>query len=278
MSKFTPAKLYGIIGYPLGHSMSPMLHTTAFQKLGLPGVLVPWSLEPEKVTTFLEAFKLLDIQGCCVTIPHKKGILPYLDEVTDRVKAVGAANLIYRKGDKICGDNTDVLGFMTPLEQETPAADTRVLLMGAGGAARAAVAGLHVLGIKDITVADIVEDLPAELSKTFNLKRVEWDKRNTVKADMIINATPLGMKGKYDNETGYTKEWFQAQDKPGIAYDIVYTPFETVYQKEAKAAGWKAISGLQMFLSQANHQFKTWTGQDLPEEAKQLVRDTLQGK
>lgn len=114
MDDFKPYKIYGIVGHPLGHSMSPMLHTTAFNNLGIQAVLVPWSIEPEKLPAFIEAFRLLEIQGACVTIPYKQAIIPYLDEVSDRVKVMGAANLIYRRDGKICGDNTDVLGFMAP--------------------------------------------------------------------------------------------------------------------------------------------------------------------
>ncbi|MDL2259570.1 shikimate dehydrogenase [Deltaproteobacteria bacterium OttesenSCG-928-K17] len=273
MSDFKPYQLYGIIGHPLGHSMSPMLHTTAFKALNIPAVLVPWSLPPEKLQTFIDAFRLLGIKGACVTIPYKQSIIPYLDEVTDRVKAMGAANLIYDRDGKICGDNTDVLGFMAPLKENPPAADSKILLMGAGGAARAVVAGLQALGFKDITVTDIVPELPEALVKTFGLKQIPWDKRHEAPATVVINATPMGMKGKFEGETAYPAEWFAG--RRGLAYDVVYTPFETRFQKEAKAAGWATVSGLKMFMAQADAQFHTWTGQHLPDEAKQTVIDAL---
>lgn len=273
MSDFTAYKIYGIIGFPLGHSMSPLLHTTAFQALGIPAVFVPWSMEPEKLSLFVEAIRLLDIQGVSVTIPHKQTIIPLLDEVTDRVKTMGAANLLYRKDGKICGDNTDILGFMAPLQKNRRDASSRVLLMGAGGAARAVIAGLQELGFTNISLTDVVPDLPGPLAETFGLDVVPWDVRKDVQADIVINATPLGMKGKFENETAYPAEWFAG--RKGLIYDVVYTPLETRFQREARAAGWDVISGFDMFLAQGDAQFHTWTGQHLPDAAKQVVKDAL---
>ncbi|MEG2140915.1 MAG: shikimate dehydrogenase, partial [Bilophila sp.] len=113
MRRFTPPALYGVIGYPLGHSLSPLLHTTAFRELALPGVLVPWALQPEQVPAFIDSMRLLKIQGACVTLPHKISVIPLLDRVTERVRETGAVNLIYwdhDEGEVLCGDNTDVLG------------------------------------------------------------------------------------------------------------------------------------------------------------------------
>lgn len=270
MNSTTAPSLYGVIGYPLGHTLSPLLHNTAFRELGIPAVLLPWSLEPDKLPLFVESVRLLNIRGACVTIPHKKSLIPLLDRVTERVKALGAANLIYWDGDLLCGDNTDVLGFMAPLQNDPPPPElSRVLLLGAGGVARAAAAGLKELGLTDITVSDIDDRLSAELAAAFDLKTVAWGGRGGVAAQIVINATPLGMKGKYEGETPYPAEAFAGGT--GIAYDIVYTPFETRFLREAAAAGWKTIAGLDMFISQADHQFLTWTGRNLPEAARQAV-------
>lgn len=276
MSQFTPYSIYGIIGYPLGHSMSPLIHTTSFQDYDIPAVLVPFPMPPEDIPTLFKSIRLLNIRGLCVTIPHKQTIIPYLDEVTDRVKKAGAANLIYWDGDKLCGDNTDIIGFMEPLRQKNLSADyKKVLLLGAGGAARAAVVGLHDLGYTDITVTDIVTDLPNALAKEFNLKVVPWDKRHEVEAQIIVNSTPLGMQGKFEDQTPYEQAWFKGK---GVAYDIVYTPYHTRFRNEAEKAGWESISGRDMFIGQANAQFKIWTGKDLSNRAKQAVIDALAGK
>lgn len=275
MSTFVTPSLYGIIGYPLGHTMSPLMHNTAFRTLGIPGVFMPWSMEPDKIPTFIKAVRIMNIRGVSVTIPHKTSIIPLLDRVTDRVKASGAANLIYWDGDVLCGDNTDILGFMTPLEAVLPGSNfKKVLLLGAGGAARAVVTGLKSLGLTDITVTDIVEDLIKVLvSDAPDLKVIPWEDRMKVSADIVINATPLGMKGKFEGETAYPAEAFSG--RAGLAYDIVYTPYSTRFQREASASGWKTISGREMFISQGDHQFRTWTGQGLPDAAKQAVIDAL---
>lgn len=290
MKAFSQPQIYGVIGFPLGHSMSPRLHTTAFQVLGLPAVLTPWSLEPEKLPAFMEAFRLLNIQGACVTIPHKRAVIALADQATDLVRTVGAANLLYRRDGLIWADNTDVPGFLAPLRlasgpfnpvtssslAEPLSADSRALVLGAGGAARAVAAGLKMLGLNRITVTDIALDSAESLADDFGLQMKPWDRRREVEAELIINVTPLGMLGSLEAQTPFPAEWFTGR-KPGLAYDIVYTPFETRFMKEAAAAGWLTVNGLPMFLEQADHQFQAWTGQHLPDEAKQAVWDELAG-
>lgn len=276
MSQFKPYDIYGIIGYPLGQTLSPLIHTTSFKDQNIPAVLVAWPMPPAEVEDFIKSIRLLNIRGCCVTIPHKQTVIPFLDKVTDRVKKVGAANLIYWDGDKLCGDNTDVKGFIEPLEREPLPKDYKqVLLLGAGGAARAAVVGLQTLGYSDITVTDIVEDLPNALAKEFGLKTVKWEQRHNVEAQIIVNSTPLGMLGKYEGQTPYQADWFKGQ---GVAYDIVYTPYYTQFRLDAEKAGWKSISGREMFIGQANEQYKIWTGHHLSDSAKQAVIDALSEK
>lgn len=274
MNQITLPTLYGIIGYPLGHSLSPLLHSTAFHDLGIPAVLLPWSTPPEKLAVFVEAMRLFNIQGSCVTIPHKQAIIPFLDKITLEAKETGAVNLIYREGELLCGDNTDVRGFMAPL-MNIPRTTTQdnVLLLGAGGAARAIIVGLQRLGYTDITVSNRNATSAQLLAQQFNLKVIEWDKRYTLKAQLVINATPLGMQGQFQTQTAYNYDGFKG--RTGIAYDIVYTPYVTVFLQEAEKAGWQTISGLDMFIGQAEAQFKTWTGKNLSENAKQVIIDTV---
>lgn len=273
MSAFVPFKIYGIIGCPLGQSMSPLLHTTGFKELNIPAVLVPWELKAEDLGPFMQAFRLLDIQGACVTIPHKQNIIPLLDEVGERVKAVGAANTIYRKDGKIHGENTDVSGFLDPLRNLSLPTRAKVLLLGSGGAARAAAAGLQELGMENIFVTGRTASSAAKLAEAFNLDQVSWEKRPEVCPDLIINTTPLGMRGKFAGETPYQAEWFGGPK--GLVYDLVYSPLETRFLKEAREAGWRTIDGLAMFLGQARQQFLLWTGQELPEKARQAVTEAL---
>ncbi|SCC21020.1 shikimate dehydrogenase [Gilliamella intestini] len=276
MNQFTPYNIYGIIGYPLGHSMSPLIHTTSFQDYNIPAVLVPFATPPQEIAALFKSVRLLNIRGLCVTIPHKQTIIPYLDEVTEHVKKAGAANLVYWHGDKLCGDNTDIVGFMEPLKSKKLSAEyNKVLLLGAGGAARAAVVGLQELGYTNITVTDIADDSAQILANEFNLKTIKWEDRGEVEAQIIINSTPLGMTGKFEEQTPYKQAWFKGK---GVAYDIVYTPYNTRFRQEAEQAGWESISGREMFIGQANAQFKIWTGKDLSERAKQAVIDALTKK
>ena len=142
MSTFTPPALHGIIGYPLGHSMSPLMHNTAFRTLNLPGVYLSLPIEPGRLPAFVDAARLLNIRGCSITIPHKIDIIPLLDKTSENVREMGACNTLYRDGEKICGENTDVIGFTAPLRKRSLSPETRVLVLGAGGVSRAAIAGI----------------------------------------------------------------------------------------------------------------------------------------
>lgn len=274
MSMFTPPALYGIIGYPLGHSMSPLMHNTAFKALNLPGVYLSWPVEPGRLPGFVDAVRLLDIQGCSITIPHKIDIVPLLDEASEGVREMGACNTIYRDGEKICGENTDVIGFMAPLRKHSLPPESRVLVLGAGGVSRAAIAGLKRLGLTHITITNRRKERAEALCGEFGLMCAPWEERGDVPADLIINTTALGMTGAQEHETPYPSAFRGI----GIAYDLIYTPFHTRFLLDAAAASWNTISGLDMFIGQGDAQFHLWTGRHLPEEAIQTVTSALYGK
>lgn len=274
MHAFTPPALHGIIGYPLGHSLSPLLHNTAFKTLGLPGVYLPWPVEPGRLPAFMDAVRLLNIRGCSITIPHKIDIVPLLDAVSEGVRLMGACNTLYRDGDTIRGENTDVLGFMEPLRKLPLPQGAHALLLGAGGVARAAALGLRRLGLTRISVTNRRQERAEELAAAFNLNVVPWEARGEIEADLLINATSLGMTGAHETETPYPAACFRGQ---GIAYDLIYTPFQTRFLREAAQAGWMPLSGLDMFLGQGDAQFHLWTGRHLPPEAVEAVKQALYG-
>ncbi len=274
MAAFTPPALHGIIGYPLGHSLSPLMHNTAFKTLDLPGVYLSWPVEPGRLPEFMDAVRLLNIRGCSITIPHKVDVLPLLDAMTGGVKEMGACNTLYRDGEAICGENTDVIGFMAPLRKRALAPETSVLLLGAGGVSRAAVVGLRRLGLANIAVTNRRRERAEALAEAFGLTPVPWEERGDVRADLVINTTSLGMTGAQERETPYPAESFRGA---GIAYDLIYTPFRTRFLREAEAAGWSSLSGLDMFIGQGDAQFRLWTGRSLPPEAIEAVKNTLYG-
>ena len=269
-----PNRLYGIVGYPVGHSLSPLMHNTAFVDLNIPAVFMAWEIEASRLPLFVDAVRTLGIRGCSVTIPHKIALIPLLDDVTERVRIMGAANTLFWRDGKLCGENTDVLGFVAPLKALGPGADTEALVLGAGGAARAAVAGLQSLGVKKISISSRTFARAEELASAFGITAIPWEDRCR-STDILVNATPLGMRGKLEGETPFPASAFAGH---GVAYDIVYTPFRTRFLQEAEAAGWRTISGLEMFLGQGEAQFALWTGQQLTENARQAVIAKLSGQ
>lgn len=277
---FLPASLYGVIGHPLGHSLSPLLHTTGFRAIGSPDVLVAWPIEPGRVEAFVDAVRLLRVRGVCITIPHKQTIMPCLDRISDRARDVGAVNTLFWQGNELCGDNTDVPGFVAPLTTDASTAalgpSPRILMLGAGGASRAVVVGLRSLGYADITVVNRSPAAAEALAADFGLSVEAWERRGDIPADLVINTTPLGMKGAYEDQTPLPPAAFAG--RRGIAYDIVYTPLRTRFLRDAEDAGWRTISGLDMFIGQADQQFRIWKGVPLPAEAAAAVKAELSAR
>ena len=276
--------LYGVTGWPLSQSLSPLLHNTGFAALGINALYLKWEVPPQKLPTFVESVRLLNIRGCSVTIPHKVELLPLLDEVSPLARRVGAANTIYWKGESLCGENTDVAGFMAPLANVS-LAGADVLLLGAGGAARAVAAGL-VTAAPHNRPARVFVSTPSDkshltLADEFGLTPLLWQNRHEPTPLLVINTTPLGMRGKAEQDTPYDF-WLGTPPAPAndakatpLAYDIVYNPLETRFLREARAAGRRCISGLEMFLGQGDAQFRLWTGQGLPPESRRALEAAL---
>ena len=283
-STTTGTALYGVTGWPLSQSLSPLLHNTGFAALGINALYMKWEVPPEKLPAFVESVRLLNIRGCSVTIPHKVGLLPLLDEVSPLAQRVGAANTIYWKGERLCGENTDVAGFMAPLAH-VPLAGADVLLLGAGGAARAVAAGLVAPAPQNrpakVFVATPSDKSHLPLAEEFGLTPLLWKNRHDPAPLLVINTTPLGMRGKAEQDTPYdfslATPCVPASDVTAtpLAYDIVYNPLETRFLREAHAAGRRCISGLEMFFGQGDAQFRLWTGQGLPPESRRALEAAL---
>ena len=253
-----PTALYGIIGHPLGHSLSPALHNWAFARAGLPGVYMAWPLPPEKLAAFFAAVRVLPIRGGNITLPHKVAAMALLDEISPRAGRVGAVNVFYWKDGRLCGDNTDVAGFLAPLRKKRVAS---ALVLGAGGASRAVLAGLKELEVPDIAVCNRTPGKAEALARDFGVHCLPWDDRALAGADLVVNATAQGMKGESVKDTPFPRQGFKGR---GMAYDIIYNPLETRFLKEAGAAGWKTQDGLTMFVEQARESFRLWhPGRDM---------------
>lgn len=272
---FMPQDIYGVVGWPLAQSLSPLIHNTGFQTLGLPGVYLRWEAAPENLPRFIDAVRALPVRGVSVTIPHKVAVMPLLDGLTRAAESVGAVNTLFWKDGALLGDNTDAAGFMAPLKRRGLSPETSVLLLGAGGAARAAAAGLMLAGFRRIRVATPSNRSHLELAERFGLEPVPWEARHDAPADLVINATPLGMRGKHEGESPCDFSRLASETARALAYDIVYNPLQTAFLRAAEARGRECVAGDEMFFGQGDAQFRLWTGRPLPPEARAALEAAL---
>lgn len=264
-----------LIGHPVGHSMSAVMHNAAFQELGLDFRYELRSVKPEDLGGFTASrLREPNVRGASVTIPHKVSVIKYLDEVDHKASGIGAVNTIVNDGGHLKGYNTDGIGAMRALEEAYgDLTDARAILIGAGGAARAIgyklSTSVRELSILNRTVSRAVE-LAQALSKLpeclasisaspllrVNLKEALED------ADILVNATPLGMTPNVD-DSPVDGDFL----RPGLlVFDSVYNPYRTRLLREAEDAGAKTLSGLKMLVYQGAAAFKLWTGREAPEE------------
>lgn len=264
---------YGIIGWPLAQTLSPLVHNTGFQALNFPGAYFDWPVAPDQLDLFMKSMRLLNIRGLSVTIPHKTAILPYLDVICEPARLAGAVNTLFWRDGKLHGENTDVAGFLAPLRDKIPLTEP-VLLLGAGGAAHAVCAGLMALKATDVYITSQKNKRQYDLAKKFPFKAIDWENRYDIEPGLVVNATPLGMIGA---NVGLSPYDFAKHPNPkkGIAYDLVYNPLETVFLASAALNGWSCISGLEMFYWQADGQFMHWTGDPLPLAARLALEEAL---
>jgi len=246
-------KLIGIVGNPVNHSQSPDLHNSAFQAAGLNYVYMKFPVE--HVGDFFDNAMPIGIEGFSVTIPHKVDVLPYLDELSEEARAVGAVNTVYLDGGKWKGDNTDVYGIREALKGFDAQGKT-VVVLGTGGAARAVVAALK--SAESVTVLSRTrEPGPLDWSRRVNVDRLENYSR--YEADLLVNATPVGMTP--DLESTPVSGTIHAK----LVFDMVYNPQRTRLLRDAAMQGKQVVAGKAMFVAQAARQFEIWTGHPAPE-------------
>jgi 3-dehydroquinate dehydratase / shikimate dehydrogenase len=260
--------VYALLGNPVGHSVSPHMHNAAFAALGIDAVYLPIALETEELQFFIERFARLatrvmkwPFQGASVTVPHKITIAPLLDEIDAAASRIGAVNTIVVREEKLCGYNTDITGAMAPLEQLLDLHGARAAVLGAGGAARSVVAGLTERGASVVVYGrDPVKTW--RLASEFNVEGRSLDETGPLQCDILINTTPIGMKGWESEEKMPVRA--EALARCGLVYDLVYNPLETELLRTARAAGARTLSGIEMLIAQAAEQFRLWTGVQPP--------------
>jgi shikimate dehydrogenase len=197
-----------------------------------------------------------------------------LDRLTERARKLGAVNTLYWDEDLLCGDNTDVEGFVASLRGRV---FRSALVLGAGGAARAALAGLLELGVSAVAVCNHHRERAQKLAEEFGVRCADWEERAAYGADLVVNATPLGMRGAREGQSPLPPEAFTRAQADLLAYDMVYAPLTTRFLAEAEAAGRQVQDGLSMFVAQAQAQFRLWTGREFSvPEARALLLHELE--
>ncbi|NBB99980.1 MAG: shikimate dehydrogenase [Bacteroidetes bacterium] len=274
-------RLLTLMGDPVAHSRSPFIHNTALQHQGHNMVYVTTRVEAGEVREAVAGLRALHVAGANVTIPHKEAVLPFLDAVHPRAKAVGAVNTIVAQPDRtLRGDNTDVVGFLEPLAPYRAALQgASVIILGAGGAARAAAyALLTTFGLERLTLAarrpDQAEHLAAHLaphdaSGTLHVVPLDRAGQLVRQAKLVVNATPVGMHPRTDATPWPAPGDFTAEH---LVYDLIYNPRETRLLQEAAAQGATPIGGLGMLIGQAAAAYEQWTGAAMPVK---VVREAL---
>jgi shikimate dehydrogenase len=265
----------GLVSWPVGHSLSPVMQNKAFEFLGLDWVYLPLPVQPGNLEAAVKGLVALNFAGCNISVPHKSSVLPYVDEKTAEVSQMNATNTLKIVDGKVVGYNTDPDGFIRALRAGGfEPQDTRVMIIGAGGAARAAVYGLsqikgvqiHLVDVVEQQGVSLVEDMQTLFPKNppeFHIYSKEVFDVLRKQVDLVVNASPVGMRPNID-----ASPWPDDIDLPdqAVFFDMVYNPLVTRFLDRAAKSGQKTISGLGMLVNQGALSFEIWTGQDAPIE------------
>jgi len=255
--------LAGVIGSPIAHSKSPLLHGHWLKRYGIEGFYIPMDVAQEDLSGVIRTLPRMGFVGVNVTIPHKETVLELADIVTDRAALIGAANtLIFRKDGKIHADNTDGFGFIENLRQGAPNWDPAAgpaAVLGAGGACRAVVVSLLEAGVKEIRLSNRTRNRADILKREFGakVKVFDWVKAGNMMdgAATVVNTTSLGMVGKPDFRVP-----LDALSPDAVVTDLVYAPLDTAFLVKAREKGCATVDGLGMLLYQAVPAFERWFG------------------
>ncbi len=268
--------LAGVIGSPIAHSKSPVLHRHWLKKHGVPGYYIPMDIAQSDLEEAVRALPKMGFVGINVTIPHKVAVLELADLVTDRASLIGAANtLIFRKDGRIHADNTDGYGFVENLRNGAPSWQPKsgpATVIGAGGAARAVVASLIDVGVEEIRITNRTRTSAEALRSEFGTKLAVFDwvqAGNALDgAATVVNTTSLGMVGKSEFRVP-----LDALSPDAVVSDLVYTPLDTAFLQQARDIGCQTVDGLGMLLYQAVPAFERWFGMrpDVDDELRQVV-------
>lgn len=280
-------QIFGILGYPVGHSISPLMHNRAFELAGLDMCYIPFEVDPAQLDHAIGSLAVLGVKGVNVTIPFKEDVLPHCQKLGESARILGAVNTISLRDHTVYGDNTDCDGFINAWREEvqSPLEGTRVIIFGAGGSAKAVYYALAREKVKKITL--FTRDLtkahriynhfsamfPELQEETGSLSDEEMLQQSLCDCDVIINCTPVGMWPHTDEAPAVLPQ----QMKPStLLYDLVYNPAETLLLREGRARSLRIYNGLGMLLHQGALSFEIWTGMRFPlQEVRNFLKENL---
>ncbi|MEX2621001.1 MAG: shikimate dehydrogenase [Egibacteraceae bacterium] len=273
MSQPTTARtdLVALLGHPVGHSVSPQIHSAAFAAAGIDAVYVALDVEPDALATAVGGLRAVGFRGANITVPHKQAVGELADERTPEADAVGAVNTLYWSGGRLTADNTDATGLQAFLEHDLGLAEgTPTLLLGSGGAARAAAVALGRVGAH---VEVVARREHAGLEVSALARRMGAARVGPVpEPALVVNATPLGLRGEV------LPDRFMRLGRGQTALDLVYGPADTPFLTAARAGGAEAHDGLGMLVAQAARSFERWTGTTAPLPAMRRAADIALGR
>ena len=272
--------LAGVMGWPVMHSRSPMLHNYWFKKHELAGTYVPLAIRPEGLAAALRALHPLRFAGCNLTIPHKEQAMTLVDEVDALAKAIGAIScVVVRPDGSLSGTNNDCYGFIHAIKQEQPGwrADSGpIVVIGAGGGSRAVCCGLAQEGAREIKLVNRTLDRAQAIARGFGgpIRALPWDERHEALegAAMVVNTTSCGMVGQPALDINLDK-----LPKNALAADIIYIPLETPFLAAARKRGNRTVNGLGMLLNQGRPAWKAWFGiePEVTAELRAMIERTI---
>lgn len=271
-----------VIGWPIEHSRSPLIHGYWLKRYGIDGSYEKIAVEPKDLAAFLANLGANGFAGCNVTVPHKEAALAVAAERQTSAKRIGAANTLWLENSRLHADNTDSYGFMTNLKESAAGwqrRDAPVSILGAGGAARAVLHGFLEAGVGEVRVFNRSKSRAEALAQHFSnrVKVYDWDTRSNASRDsaVLVNTTSAGMKG----ESSLAMD-FKGFHSECVVADIVYVPLETSFLTQARAAGLRTVDGLGMLLHQAAPGFEKWFGvrPEVTRELYDLVVRDIEGR
>ncbi len=275
-------RLAAVVAKPIKHSISPFIHNLAFEETGVNGVYLAWEIPEEDLAATLENIKRYDMFGINLSMPYKQAVLPYLDELTESARLIGAVNTVIHKDGKLIGHNTDGIGFFKSLEKQRDfqVNNKQLTILGGGGASTAIMAQAALDGAKEITIfsrSQSVERTQAAVETISQVTGVPMqvlpieDKQllqeKITESDLLVNGTSVGMDG---HSLPIPSDLLFPENV--LVADVIYQPFETPLLKLAQSQGTPTINGLGMLLFQAAEAFQAWTGKEMPTD---LIWDQL---